>query len=82
MNIKCATKSSYRVSSTSVLQSLHWLHVYQRIRYKLSLIGLDNSDTLYRFNKVITTVAIRPLDDWHILCSICLHSFGAFAKAV
>ena len=34
-------------------------------------------------NKVITAMVIRPLDDWwHILCSICVHSFVALAKAV
>ena len=34
-------------------------------------------------DKVITTIVIRPLDNCtHMLCSICVHSFEALAKAV
>ena len=35
----------------------------------------DFNATVVR-NKVITTMVIRPLDDLHMLCSICGRRFG------
>ena len=38
---RTGTDSSCRISSSSVLHSLHWLPVQQRIQYNLSLITLN-----------------------------------------
>ena len=33
-------------------------------------------------NKIVTNMVIGPLDDRTYWCSVCVHSFGALAKAV